>query len=244
MQRVIIRILHILCMFILLIFVVCTAVVEQLIYRWCYILIEKNAEATLEMILSKPKLHLHNLLPAWFYYCDLLQQQVIPSSQLSVNYAVVFMKSYFEHLMADNTLSMHGQTFGTAFHALIWVLCKYDESADESSLISALSFDCDPANDLLPLVSNTSGLDNTTTTSINNNNNNNYDDISLTIPKDMFTPASNPYIDYFFVLRLCQSFQRPKGIVFTLLILGMHRDAVEAALGFNLLSLAKVSLYL
>lgn len=198
--------------------------VEKMIYSWSPLLIEKQADAVLDMIASKPQLKQNNLLPTWLRYTEILGRATSSSAIPSITRFMTFLKGMFEsvtdiHTVRTGTAAL--SSFSSAYHSLVWMLCKYDDTDDEAMLLSVLKLDCDPAVDPLPLVSRLFAT---------------HSDITM----GSFGSKCNPYIDYDFILRLCQTHNKRRGTVHAYLILGLYTDALEAAVTVDI-SLAKVS---
>lgn len=196
--------------------------VEKLIYSWSPLLIEKHPFELLDMIVTKPKLKQCNLLPTWLRYTEILGRAASASTIPSIAHIMTFLKGLWGAAISDSLLhTTASSSFPSAYLSLVWMLCKYEEDTDnEAMLVSILKFECDPALDALPLV-------------ISLHDNRNYSNT------EHLGPDCNPFVDYDFILRLCQSYNKKRGTVYTYLILGLHTHALDAAVAFDV-PLAKV----
>jgi hypothetical protein len=198
-------------------------IVETLIYKWAPLLIEHDPKDAVDMLVSKPKLKPHFLLPALLRYCDVndrevqrLQERFNLSKKkfkyptVASHYAIQYLENYFTTAHGgsnDGGSFIRTPVDASIYHCYCWMLCKYDDP-DEGKLIAALQLDCDPINDILPIA----------------------------------IGEMHP-IDYSFILRQCQLFKRKKSSLLCSIILGLIDEALTSALVLDL-ELAKVSNYI
>eukprot|EP00595_Chromulina_sp_UTEXLB2642_P003347 CAMPEP_0196765756 /NCGR_PEP_ID=MMETSP1095-20130614/11823_1 /TAXON_ID=96789 ORGANISM="Chromulina nebulosa, Strain UTEXLB2642" /NCGR_SAMPLE_ID=MMETSP1095 /ASSEMBLY_ACC=CAM_ASM_000446 /LENGTH=508 /DNA_ID=CAMNT_0042124375 /DNA_START=1550 /DNA_END=3072 /DNA_ORIENTATION=- len=136
--------------------------VESMIYKFAPVLIEFEPEATIDMLLSKPRLRIAKLLPTILRYCTVLDQQSqmteLPAdvnhvgfdfNGRKVNYAIKYLQ---EHIALCESDQSYGILESSAYHTLIWLLSKYDET-DEKETIKFLESIIQKLNDGLLTVS-------------------------------------------------------------------------------------------